>query len=761
MTTLTPDAAGPARDPFAVFNSPGVYRAYVRDRAGSLKEAQLIVNGIHCAGCVRAIETGLVKAGAAEAQVNFGNHRATVTWDESRVRLGHLLRHLHTLGYEGHPYDPATQETLHRRDLRRAILRLGVAGFGAGNVMMFSVALYAGHFYGIEAGFRDLFQWITAALAVPVVFFAGLPFLRGAWGGLRGRRFNMDSLISLGILVTFIYSWVALLGGSGAETYFDSVVMIVFFLLIGRTLETMARSRAGNVTEGLMGLQVKWATRLDEGLELTVPIGEVRAGDRLLVRPGDAVPTDGAVAEGESALDESALTGEPAPRAVGPGDGLLGGTVNLAAPLVMTAGGEGTDTVLARICRLVERAQHSKPPLQRLADRVASHFVAAILVLAAATFVYWEWFAAAAGPQAAWITAIAVLIVACPCALGLATPVAVLAGSAQAARRGILVKGGEVLERAAQVTDVVLDKTGTLTQGRLDVTHLRDLAAVPAVEWLPLAVALESRTVHPIADALRARLAAEAPGTAPPAPTEVAVLPGRGARGRVAGRAVVVGNARCLRECGLEPPQTSPAGPGESEVYVALDGNLVGQATLSDPLRPDAAAAVAEMRRLGLSVHLFSGDRVSAVEAAARAAGIDDARGEMLPDEKLAAVRDLQAGGAVVAMVGDGVNDAPALIQADLSMAVGTGSDLSLEAAQVLLLRSRLLGAVETLALARATFRVIRQNLALSVGYNVVAVPVAMAGWILPLFAAIAMSASSLVVVLNALRLRLHGGGAG
>jgi len=764
MTAHTADSAPDAGtgSRFAQYNSEGVYDAYVQHLDDHRRAAQLIVNGIHCAGCVRSIEQGLQAAGALEAQVNFGNHRAAVRWDERTLKLGDLLEILHRLGYEGHPYDPATQETLHRKQLRRSMLRLGVAGFGAGNVMMYAMGLYAGHFYGIDAGSQQLFRWLTALISLPVVFYSGWPFLQGAWGGVRSRRFNMDSLISLGLLVTLGYSLVALLAFPGSETYFDSAVMIVFFLLIGRALETLARSRAGNVTEGLMGLQVKWATRLADGAESTVPIEAVAPGDRLLVRPGDAVPTDGSVLEGASELNESALTGESRPRPVQPGDAVLGGTLNLAAPLVMAAERVGADTALARVCRQVEEAQSRKPPLQRLADRIASYFVSVILVLAGGTFVWWEWIAPGAAPQSAWITAIAVLVIACPCALGLATPVAVLAGSALAARRGILIKGGEVLEQAAHVTDVVLDKTGTLTTGGLDVTGVQNLGDLPTAQWLSLAAALERRTVHPIADALQGWLERSGhAGQAAGPVQDVHVLPGRGALGAVAGQAVLVGNARLLAEQGLElPAGDAAAAPAETDsvVYVAVGGRVAGRVTLSDPLRPDAARAVAALGRMGIAVHLFSGDRPQVVAAAARSAGIADARGGMLPDEKLAAVQALQQQGRVVAMVGDGVNDAPALIQADLAIAVGSGSDLSLEAAQVLLMRPRLLGAVDTIAIARRTFRLIRENLGLSLGYNAIAVPLAMVGLVIPLFAAAAMSASSLVVVGNSLRLRLYRG---
>ena len=763
----SPQPAAPSRDPYAVFNSQSVYDTYVRPLDDNHNTADLIVNGIHCAGCVRAIERGLVKAGADDVQVNFGNHRASIRWDERQVRLGDLLKALSRMGYDGYPYDPETHERLHRRSFRMAITRLAVAGFGAGNVMMYSVPLYAGYFYGMDQQLAHLFEWISALITVPVMLFSGWPFLRGAWGGLRNGRFNMDSLISLGIVITFIYSWVTLLAFPEQETYFDSVTMIIFFLLIGRTLESMAKGRSGSITERLMGLQVKWAVRLEQDedgklREVTVPIDSVVPGDRLLVRHGDTVPVDGEVLEGETELDESALTGESVPRFARPGDAVYGGTVNTSVPVVVLAGRVGAQTALARICSLVEQAQNNKAPLQRLADRIASHFVSVILVVAAATYGYWEWIHQTGPAQLPWITAISVLIIACPCALGLATPVAVLVGSALAAARGILIKGGEVLEQAAHVTDVVLDKTGTLTRGSLEVTAVRDLGDMPRGDWYALAGALERQTVHPIAAAMVDWLEKHHPGRAPDssAVQQVRPLPGKGASGLVTGRRVVVGNESMLLAEGLEPPpelMEEIRAQKDTLVFIAVDGRLQGLVSLSDPLRPDALEAVAALQALGLKVHLFSGDREPVVKAVAALAGIDDARAQMLPDHKLEALRALQAEGRVVAMVGDGVNDAPALTQADLAVAVGTGSDIALESAQVILTRSRLLGMVETMRISRRTFRVIRENIGLSIAYNVIAVPLAMAGLVIPLVSAIAMSSSSLLVVGNAILLRLWG----
>ncbi len=748
-------------DAFAAFDGGGVYQAYVRRLDSGLSETHLIVDGIHCASCVQSIEQGLQQAGATDVQLNYGNHRAAVRWDDGQVRLSGLLRALNRLGYEGRPYDPQTQEALHRRNLRSAAARLGVAGFCAMNVMLYSAALYAGYFYGIEAEFHRLFQWISAVLVLPAAFYSGWPFLKGAWAAARNGRVSMDTLICLGIGGTLCQSFTVLFFYPGDETYFEAIVMMVFFLLIGRFLETVARSRSGSVTEGLAGMQVKWATRLREGREESIAIHDVRVGDRLLVRPGDAIPTDGTVAEGVSEVEESAMTGESRRRAVRPGDALLGSTVNTEAPLAMTVTRVGADTVLSRIVRLVEQAQSRKAPLQRLADVIAGRSVSVVLVLAAVTFAFWQW--VLVNPhQPALMIAITVLIIACPCALGLATPVAVLAGSAAAARRGVLIKGGDVMEQASQVTDVVLDKTGTLTTGGLRVTETANLGPLPTDQWLPLAAAIERRTVHPIASALQGELAQRAHLGAPlPAATGVNVLPGRGALGDVAGRRVIVGNRRLLEERGVALAEAPDAELGaDTLVYVAVDGRAVGRIRMADPLRPDAEQAVRALEAMGIAVHVFSGDRPAAVQAVAQRTGIADARGAMLPDEKLEALRALQAEGRTVAMVGDGVNDAPAMTQADLSMAVSTGSDLSLEAAQVILLRARLLGAVEALSISRRTFRVIQENLALSIGYNALAIPLAMAGYVVPLVAAIAMSASSLLVVGNALKLRWRDDGA-
>jgi heavy metal translocating P-type ATPase len=569
----------------------------------------------------------------------------------------------------------------------------------------------------------------------------------------------MDGLISFGLLAALLSSWVAFLGFPGSETYFDTVSMGVFVLLIGRALETLARVKSGNVTETLLGMQQRWATRIEGGQERVVPIQDVRPGDRLVVKMGEAFPTDGTLAAGETEADESALTGESRPRFIVPGERVVGGTLNTGAAVVMESRTVGANTVLGRIARLVETAQQNKAPVQRMADRIAGHFALAVVALSGGSVAWWLWLARAAPPQPVWVIAIAVIIIACPCGLGLATPMAVLVASAAAARRGILVKGGEALESAARVTDVVLDKTGTLTEGRLAVTRVLDTGAMPRREWLGLAAAVEQRIVHPLAAAIVAEWRGTLGRDAPLAAASGArAHPGRGAEGRVGERHVLIGNERWLREAGLAIPSSGdasgehPEPEAETRVYVAVDRKVAGMIRLADPVRADAAETVRGLKALGIRVHVFSGDRAGTVAAVVRGLDLDSARGEMLPEHKVEAIAALQKAGAIVAMVGDGLNDAPALTSADVGIAVATGSDLALQSAQILLLRPLLKGVLESLTIARRTFAIIRQNLALSVVYNLLAIPLAIAGLVIPLVAAVSMAASSLLVVANSLR---------
>jgi Cu+-exporting ATPase len=576
----------------------------------------------------------------------------------------------------------------------------------------------------------DGWEWVAFALATPVVLWAGLPFHRGALAAARHRTATMDTLVSLGTLAAWSWSVVALLADAG-DVYFEVAAVITTLVLLGRTLERGARRRSGDALRALLELGAKEAEVVHEGAVLSVPVDDVRVGDRLLVRPGAKVPADGLVVEGTSAVDASMLTGEPVPVDVGPGDEVAGGTVNTWGRLVVEATRVGSDTALAQIARLVEQAQSGKAPVQRLADRISAVFVPAVLVLSLATLA--GWLLATGDAADAFTAAVAVLIIACPCALGLATPTALLVGTGRGAQLGILVKGPEVLERTRTVTTIVLDKTGTVTEGRLRLAGIAPENGASRAEILRLAGALEAASEHPVGRAVAAA-ALEELGPLPTVERFVAE-PGRGVRGRVDGHEVEVG-----RDGGA--------------IAVRRDGALLEHLQVADAVRPTSRRAVAELRALGLEPVLLTGDDERTARSVAAEVGIERVAAGVLPAGKAEEVRRLQADGETVAMVGDGVNDAPALAQADLGIAVGSGADVALEASDLTLLSGDLLAAVDAIRLSRRTLATIRGNLFWAFAYNVAAIPLAVAGVLNPMIAAGAMAFSSLFVVLNALRLR-------
>ena len=742
------------------------------------------------------VEAALRAAGADSARVSLAAHTVTVSWRGPMARVAEFAA---ACAAQGHPvqprwWDAAAGDT--QRALRRAFARLGIAGFAAGNVMLVSVGLYAGHFYGIEPKFKLLLEWLAGGFALPTVALGGWPFLRGAWAELRRGRYGMDSLIASAMLLVFGYSAVALLTGAG-QTYFDSVTMFVFLLLIGRSLELVAHGRSGDIAGRLMSLQGRWANRLEGGTARRIPVQEVAAGDRLLVRQGESVPADGPVLSGHAQIDQQALTGEAAPRTVNAGHLVLAGTVAAAGQFVMRAQSGAADTALGRIVRMTRQAAAAPPDLQQLGDRLAGIFAAVVLAVAAGTLAL-RLLSADDGGQA-WVTAMSVLIVACPCAFGLATPVAFLSGARLAGQRGVLVKRGAALEQAARLSDVVLDKTGTLTRGTPQVVAIHPAHGVgpgqpgaeATPEWLRLLAEAEAWALHPLAGALtrflelhgaalplesveqgRAEMFAGAQGGAPDA-AAVRIVPGLGIAATVRGQALLAGSAMFLRQEGvavpaapgqaLWVPATEAAGVPAADapahdlartwVHVALDGAYAGAVELADVLRDDAAAAVGRLQRLGLRAHVLSGDAEPAVVVVARAVGADAWRAALLPEHKVAYVRALQSRGARVAVVGDGINDAPALVQADVGVAVSNASDIALDAADLVLTAPGLTGLLRSIDVGQRTYRTIKQTYAISFLCNVMALPLAAAGLIHPLLAALFMAGSSLAVVLNAARL--------
>ncbi|HEY3227311.1 MAG TPA: heavy metal translocating P-type ATPase [Planctomycetota bacterium] len=579
--------------------------------------------------------------------------------------------------------------------------------------------------------------WIQLALATPVVLWGGWPFfVRGA-ASIRHASPNMFTLIGLGTGSAYLYSAVAAFQGHGAMLYFEAAAVIVTLVLVGQVLELRARRATGSAIRALLGLAPKTARRIDAtGAEGDIPLESVQVGDRLRVRPGERVPVDGVVLEGSSSVDESMITGEPIPVEKQPGARVTGGTVNGAGGFVMRAEKVGRDTLLAQIVRHVEEAQRSRAPAQKLADRVSGWFVPAVIAIAALTYVGWF----SKGSGLALVNAVAVLIIACPCALGLATPMSIMVGMGRGALQGILVRDAAALEALARVNTVVVDKTGTLTEGR------PKLVEGPADEALRLAAGLERGSEHPLASAIVA--GAESRGLKIPTASEMKFRPGRGLIGVVEGRQVAVGNAALLAELKIAP------GPQAAGVFVTIDGRVAGVVAVTDPIKPGAEEAIRELKRRAIRVVMITGDNKTTAESVAKKLGIDEVMAEVLPEAKAERVKQLQAQGRVVAMAGDGINDAPALAHADVGIAMGTGTDIAMESAAVTLVKGDVRGIVRALELGRAVVRNIRQNLFLAFVYNVVAIPIAAAGLLSPMVAGAAMSLSSVSVIGNALRLR-------
>lgn len=737
----------PAEEPppgqFAWLDRLEIGERYLAQRPDGTLEASLVLEGLHCAACAWLVERAVGDLeGVEEARVNYATSRLQVRWTREACGLGQVARQVSRVGYRAVPYDPAGQEAARSRDDRDLLLRMGVAGAAAGNTMLLAVALYAGASSDLEEPYRTAFHAVSLALSLPVLFYSATPFFRGAWTGLRHGAFTMDVPIALGILVTFLYSLWATLAGQG-EVYFDTMANFVFVLLVGRMLERSARGRVSNAVERLLALRPRSAVRVRAGERQEVSVEELIPGDLVEVVPGCAVPVDGRVREGTAWVDESALTGESAPASRGPGDLVAAGVVNRDGVLLVEALRTGNDTALAQIARRIEEAQVRQAPVQRLADRAARWFVGIVLWLAAGTFVLWL----PSGAERAMVVAVAVLIITCPCALALATPLAVSVATGRAASRGILFRGGDVLEAARGLTHVILDKTGTATEG---VFELRSVLGDPA--GLRVAAALEQRSVHPLARAL-----VGAGLESPPEALDFRAVPGRGVSGRVEGASWALGNLDFLEGAQVEPALRAQAevaeGQGHTVIWLAREGRVVSAFALADRLRPEAPEVVGWLRSRGLEVLLVSGDRPAPVQAAARALGVEEFHAGVLPQAKEELVRRLQSGGARVAMVGDGVNDAAALAAAEVGIAMARGSDISMEAADVVLLRPGLAPVVETLEIARLALATIQDNLRLSVIYNALAIPAAVSGWVAPLVAAVAMPISSLLVVGNSLRL--------
>lgn len=746
--------------------------------AGEINEMSLIIEGIHCAACIWLIEKVLGETeGIVSARINLSTSRARVQWRGTMINPGEIIRRITSLGYSAAPYDPSTSEAPLSKKSTTMLIRTVVAGFCTLAAMFLAEALYAGYFWGIDKSSRNFMQWLSLIITAPAIFYSGIPFLRGGYNGLRNRSMTMDLPIALGALITYFYSAWATVSRRG-DVYFDSAAMFIFLILIGRYLEAASKRKAGSSTERLLNLGAKTATIIKDGGRATVPVSQVSVGDLVEVKPGEKIPVDGTVMEGESRVDESMLTGESRPVKKGVGSGVSGATLNMDGTFLFNATRIGNDTVLSKIIRMVEDAQSSKASIQRMADRIAAYFVPAILGIAILTYFYWS----INDPGHAVMYSIAVLIITCPCALALATPAAIIAGTGAGAREGILIKNGEVLEKAHKATHIIFDKTGTLTEGNMAVTDILvaggqwplvsiDTQLSPENQILQIASLIEKNSEHPIGKAITKDARKRGIDLALKV-TGFRSYSGKGVEGAIQRPVksdqdldVLIGNKRFMLERGLhiseelifdEERLTSE---GKTVVFVSTsrrplttDRCLLGLIAISDRVRPEAKAAVTALKKMGLKVTILTGDNRQVAEAIAREVAADDVIAEVLPEEKEAIVKIFQENGEVVIMVGDGINDAPALARADIGMAVGSGTDVAIESADIILLNSNPLLVSRALEISRKTFGIIKENLGISFIYNILFTPLAALGFIVPVMAGIAMPLSSLVVIGNSIR---------
>ena len=734
-----------------IYDAEEIRKQYVHRLDSDTSEVSLILEGITCAACIWLNEQTIAALpGVLQVQVNYATQRALVRWDDERIKLSEILQAIRRIGYRALPYNAQQQQESHRAERRRQQRRLAVAGLFGMQVMMLSISLYAGAWSGMEQSFEQFFRWLSLGLTLPVVGYAAIPFFNAAWRDLKQRRVSMDLPVSVAILVAFSSSCLATWNAAG-EIYFDSVVMFVFFLSASRYFEAMARQRCAASVEQMAQSLPLIATPIDSNgvAQAVVPAATLAIGDRVLIRPGETVPADGVLVDGFSALDESLLSGESNPRDKQPGDSLLGGSINVTHPLQMEVTAVGANTVMAEIQRSIERAQADKPPLARLADRIAARFISLVLLIVVAVASYW-WFA---GSDQWFEIALAVLIVSCPCALSLATPTAISATLGRMQSRGLLIKRSMAMEKLNHVTHVVFDKTGTLTQGKPVLKQVLCTKTLDAAECLAIAASLEQHSAHPLAQALLH--AADRSGVHEV--TAIVSTAGGGLCGAIDGQQYCIGNYDFIRQqTRVDMPTdwlTSIASEAVTAVFLTRANEALAMFTFVDEMREDALATVASLRALGKSVLLMTGDRAPAARLVAAQAEIDDWRAQMSPQQKMEAVQSLQAEGAKVLMVGDGINDAPVLAAADVSIAMAGASSLAKVNADIVLMRDRLQGVEQLFDMATRTRRVIRQNMSWALLYNFGAIPAAAMGLVAPWFAALGMSLSSLLVVINAMRL--------
>jgi Cu2+-exporting ATPase len=744
------------------------FAAHVRPSGDEL-ELDVVLDGIRCASCVWLNEKILMKTkGVTFARVNYATHRARIRWNPAETRLEAILSRITSIGYTPKPFVAAQFDEELRKASRDLLLRFGTAAFLSMQLMILSIALYAGYFQGMDLKMKNVLNVISLVVATPVIFYSGWPFLAGAARGLRNFTFNMDFLIAAGAGSAYFYSIYQM--AIGGEVYFDTSVMIITLILLGRYIESGAKRKASEAITRLVSLAPQEARKLlpsgnrqsgsgtmqNAERRMTL-VSEVQPGDLIEVIPGEKIPLDGTVKDGQSETDESMLTGESRPSPKQSGSDVYGGTVNLYGRFVFEVTRTGNDTVLARIIKAVEDAQARRAPVQSLADRVVAIFVPAVMLLSFATAGYW--FLRGSPASVSVMNAVSVMVIACPCALGLATPLAILIGTTQGASKGILMKGGDVIERMKNVNVVVFDKTGTITEGKPSLVLGRGFGIRDA-EALRLATSLERYSEHSIGRALSA-----AAGACDLSPVSTfTAVPGKGIRGVIDGKDALLGSREYVERDGirrsLAGEETEIASAcerdGATVVYLSFDGRLAGVFAVADAPRKEAAEAVERLKQQGNDIVMVTGDAAATAEAVARSVGITAVRAKRSPVEKAEDLEKMHAQGKHCVMVGDGINDAPALVEAEVGIAMGRATDIALESADMVLMRTDLTLVPQAIRLAKKTFSIVRQNLFWAFFYNALTLPLAVAGILHPIAAAGAMAMSSLSVVGNSLRARIR-----
>jgi Cu2+-exporting ATPase len=738
--------------------------------AGKEIETDIVIDGIRCASCVWLNEKILLRTkGISYAMVNYATHRAKLRWDPVQIDLPEVLSRIRSIGYTPKPFLPRAWEDEQKRQSRDLLVRFGTAAFFSMQLMLFSMALYAGYFQGMDKQIKLVFHLISFALTTPVLFYSGWPIMRASFRGLRNLTFNMDVLIAAGALSAYGYSIYAL--AIDREVYFDTAAMIVTLILLGRYIEAGAKGRASETITRLMQLSPREARRLENtdgpavpdtthGARTMVPLAQIRPGELLEVIPGERIPLDGELVSGASEADESMLTGESKPAAKTAGSTVFGGTVNLYGSFIFRVTRVGKETVLSRIVQAVEDAQSRRAPIQSVADRVVGYFVPAVLLISLFTLFGWLW--QGAPLHQAVMNAVSVMVIACPCALGLATPLAILIGTSHAAARGILIKGGDVIEKAGRVNEVMLDKTGTITEGKPVLSQFAGIG-ISEDEALRIALSLERRSEHSLGKAI----VDAAKGLVPCEVLDFTAVPGKGVKGIVDGKPACIGSRNFVESEGIanriEAAITNEQRrmieenerSGATIVYLSRDSVFRGVFIISDQLRKEAPEAIGLFRKAGVGVTMVTGDNENTAQAVAQRTGIGQVKAQVSPMDKAAAVRQLQASGRKVLMAGDGINDAPALVQADVGVAMGRATDIALESADMVIMRPDLRLIPQALALSKKTLTIIRQNIFWAFFYNLIVIPLAIAGVLHPIIAAGAMAFSSLSVVGNSLRAKV------